>query len=76
MGAWQGGGGVGGGGGGSLLYMVLYTASALHVPCAALATQPLESLFGGHLQLEQAEVRGVPKNSPPVEYIFPRNKIL
>ena len=56
--------------------MVLYTASALHVPGAALATQPLESLFGGHLQLEQAEVRGVPKNSPPVEYIFPRNKIL
>ena len=32
--------------------------------CAALATQPLESLFGGHLQLEQAEVRGVPKNFP------------
>jgi len=26
--------------------------------------QPLESLFGGHLQLEQAEVRGVPKNFP------------
>ena len=47
-----------------MLYTALYTASALHVPGAALATQPLESLFGGHLQLEQAEVRGVPKNFP------------